>query len=473
MGTLLEGGHTEAVLCTAVSAEGHVISGGEGGQLCIWSLDGSAPQKHTISETCDDVTSVCCSHRKPHEIFLACGRKVHKYDLRDMSKPCFTLEENEDEVNQVVLHEKEDYLAACDDSGHIKVFYLPDKRVYKTLRKHTNICVCLAFRPRRPWDLLSAGFDYQLLQWDFSRGRSVCNIDMQEVGLDEPLPSAYMVSPPFVYSMSISRTGNQVACGTENALVQLFDSSKRTLTFVASLRGHSSGVSQVHFLPSSEHTLVTGGNDGKIYIWDTRLCSQHGPAENGVANGVQNGVHNGVSNGVANGIQNGVANGFHNGVGNGIHNGVANGIHNGIANGIHNGIANGIHNGVANGVANGIPNGVVNGFPNGIPNGVMNGAPNAAQNGAPAAAAHALPIEEVVVNEALNEAQNATKHPALRRPRLQPKLHITHGHKINWLSSVSKNGQVILIVADSSSNITLYNLPEWVLILYSAEHTVT
>merc|ERR1712004_146278 len=102
---------------------------------------------------------------------------------------------------------------------------------------------------------------------------------MQEVGLDSPLPAAYMVSPPFVYSLSVSRNGNLVACGTENALVQLFNASKRTLAFVASLRGHNSGVSQVHFLPSSDHILVSGGNDGKIYIWDTRLCFQQNEHE--------------------------------------------------------------------------------------------------------------------------------------------------------------------------------------------------
>lgn len=447
MGTLLEGGHTDAVLCTAVSAEGHVISGGEGGQLCIWSLDGSAPQKCIISSNGEDVTSICCSHHKPHEIFVACGRKVHKFDLRDMAQPNFTFEQNEDEVNQVVLHDKEDYLAACDDSGQVKVFYLPEKRLYKTLRKHTNICVCVGFRPRRPWDLLSAGFDYQLLQWDFSKGRSVCNIDMQEVGLDTPLPSAYMVSPPFVYSMSVSRSGNQVACGTENALVQLFDASKRTLAFVASLRGHSSGVSQVHFLASAEHMLVSGGNDGKIYIWDTRVCSQRAaPAhqQNGVENGVQNGIHNGVGNGVQNGVHNGIGNGIANGLGNGIANGIQNdienGIGNGIENGIHNGVANGIQNGVANGIANVIANGVLNGVANGIANGV-----------------HHIPEAG---DDAANGSHNESRHPALRRPNIQPKMHITHGNKINWLSSVSKNGQIILIVADSSSNITLYNIPE-------------
>jgi WD40 repeat protein len=44
----------------------------------------------------------------------------------------------------------------------------------KTLRRgHSNICSSVAFRPHRPWELLSGGLDATVVMWDFSRLRSL------------------------------------------------------------------------------------------------------------------------------------------------------------------------------------------------------------------------------------------------------------------------------------------------------------
>jgi hypothetical protein len=43
---------------------------------------------------------------------------------------------------------------------------------YKTLRRgHSNICSSVAFRPHRPWEVLSGGLDAAVVRWDFSRLR--------------------------------------------------------------------------------------------------------------------------------------------------------------------------------------------------------------------------------------------------------------------------------------------------------------
>ena len=36
---------------------------------------------------------------------------------------------------------------------------------------HANICAAVAFRPHRPWELLSGGLDGALVRWEFSTGR--------------------------------------------------------------------------------------------------------------------------------------------------------------------------------------------------------------------------------------------------------------------------------------------------------------
>ncbi len=43
---------------------------------------------------------------------------------------------------------------------------------YRALRgAHASICAAVAFRPQRPWELLSGGLDGALARWDFSSGR--------------------------------------------------------------------------------------------------------------------------------------------------------------------------------------------------------------------------------------------------------------------------------------------------------------
>lgn len=43
---------------------------------------------------------------------------------------------------------------------------------YRALRGgHANICAAVAFRPHRPWELLSGGLDGALVRWDLVSGR--------------------------------------------------------------------------------------------------------------------------------------------------------------------------------------------------------------------------------------------------------------------------------------------------------------
>ena len=271
MSTELIGGHENSVLCLAPN-NGRLLSGGEQGEMCLWNLNGEAPTKIKASDD-DDVTSITCSQQRPHEIYAACGQSILQFDTRQLSGPVHTYSYNDDEINQIALNEKETHIAACDDAGHVRVISTHDRRLFKTLRKHTNICSTVTFRPKRQWELISGGLDSMLLQWDFSKSKNFCNINMQEIGVqDEGSQDSYLVNPPFVHSVAISQDGNIVACGTENALVQIFDSSKRTLEYRKTFRFHTQGVSQVHFLPSADgvarELLVSGGNDGKIVIWE-------------------------------------------------------------------------------------------------------------------------------------------------------------------------------------------------------------
>lgn len=260
------------VLCITSTSLPQVklITGAEGGEVTSWSGDNAVISKFSVSNADDDVTSIVCSSLKPDLFYVSAGCLVHCYDLRQLGTGAVnTFSFCEDEISEISLNEKESYLAIADDTGHIKVINTTDGKLFKILRKHTNICSAVRFRPHRQWDLLTGGYDSKLIQWDFSKPRAYCQIDMQEIGVTPENLDSYVVSPPFIHSIGVSSSGNTVAVGTENALVQVFDGSRRSLAFQKTLRYHTQGVCQVH-LPSftQDQCIVSGGNDGHICIWN-------------------------------------------------------------------------------------------------------------------------------------------------------------------------------------------------------------
>ena len=67
---------------------------------------------------------------------------------------------NKEEINQISVNEKGEYLAACDDDGEIKIIDLRQDNLFKALpARHSNICSSVQFRLQRPWQILSAGLD--------------------------------------------------------------------------------------------------------------------------------------------------------------------------------------------------------------------------------------------------------------------------------------------------------------------------
>ena len=244
------------------------------------SRQGTPLQKLTNDK--GDCTSACLSTTKEHILYTSVGNCVCIYDVRNFQNSVETLQYNEEEINQIVFDESEKYLAACDDSGEIKVISLADKKVFKTLRrKHTNICSTVCFRLRKPWEIFSGGMDCNLIHWDFSRPRCMNQFNMQEI-LDAPSElGAYMVNPPFVHHLSTSKDGKYLACALENGMVSLFDTTRKHVSEIVSLHAHSQGASQVYFV--SDTKMVTGGNDATVALWDVskrnEVSDSHSPSE--------------------------------------------------------------------------------------------------------------------------------------------------------------------------------------------------
>ncbi|KAM9036177.1 WD repeat-containing protein 53 isoform 1-T5 [Sarcophilus harrisii] len=262
------GGHSSPILCLDANKEGLVASGAEGGDLLTWSQEG-IPLGQIQFQGTDDVTCVRFSPTCPNKLYASHGEVISILDVRSFKGSIDSFHVNEEEINCLSLNETENFLASADDSGTIKIVELENKRVSRSLRKHSNICSSVAFRPQRPQSLLSCGLDMQVMLWNLQKARPLWTINLQEDEIEETgeQASSQLFNPALVHSLSVASCGNVFSCGAEDGKVRIF----RVLGFKCeqelAFKGHTLGVSQVHFLPDS-YWLLTGGNDGKVMLWD-------------------------------------------------------------------------------------------------------------------------------------------------------------------------------------------------------------
>lgn len=182
------------------------------GTICLSDLSTLKPVgRIDAARGGDAAVPALCSHPGQEEgLFAAAGSTVLQLDLRaglGSEAVCRTYEVNADEVNGLAASAANGgWLAAADDAGEVAVLSLAPAAgsageasssgsaagpgtaagasaaraaaarpaQYKTLRRgHTNIASAVAFRPHRPWELLSGGLDSTVVKWDFSRLRPV------------------------------------------------------------------------------------------------------------------------------------------------------------------------------------------------------------------------------------------------------------------------------------------------------------
>ncbi|XP_059019005.1 WD repeat-containing protein 53 isoform X2 [Mustela lutreola] len=223
------GGHSSPILCLNASQEGLVASGAEGGDLMAWGEDGT-PLGHTRFQGADDVTSVLFSPSCPTKLYASHGETISLLDVRSLKGSVDHFHVNEEEINCLSLNDTENLLASADDSGSIKILDLENKKVSRSLKRHSNICSSVAFRPQRPQSLVSCGLDMQVMLWNLQKSRPLWITNLQEDETEEmesPQSPGQLLNPALAHSVSVAFCGNIFSCGAED-----------------------------------------GGNDGKIMLWD-------------------------------------------------------------------------------------------------------------------------------------------------------------------------------------------------------------
>ncbi|GLJ38336.1 hypothetical protein SUGI_0780810 [Cryptomeria japonica] len=229
-------GHKRSVLCCESSRTNpHLIaSSSEDGSVRIFDLR-CKESASAIDLGSEPVASVCFKPGNDDILYAASGNSVNCLDLRmaasnqQLQKYTF----NTEDINQITLNSKSCYLLAADDSGEIKVIDIHQHCVYKTLRAvHTNICSCVQFHPRKPWEVISGGLDSKILTWDFSRGRVRKMIDLGAAvssNADSDTSTNQICNPPFVHALAVpegflQRGDNQVvAVARGDGAIEIID----------------------------------------------------------------------------------------------------------------------------------------------------------------------------------------------------------------------------------------------------------
>ncbi|XP_061492608.1 WD repeat-containing protein 53 isoform X2 [Rhineura floridana] len=107
---------------------------------------------------------------------------------------------------------------------------------------------------------------YEVMMWNLQKARPLWIVDLQEEESDEHA-TGQLFNPPLAHSLSVSTCGNVFGCGAEDGKIRIFRVTGAKFEQEVLFKGHSLAVSQVFFLPEA-YRLITGGNDGKVLLWD-------------------------------------------------------------------------------------------------------------------------------------------------------------------------------------------------------------
>ncbi|CAL8362034.1 unnamed protein product [Merluccius merluccius] len=269
-------GHSSPVLCVGAAGgpQGLLASGSEGGEVTVWTQEGTVLSRVTLPGG-EDCTSLVFSPASPAHLYVSHGETVSVLDPRNLKAVVKEFPgAGEEEINSMAVNEDGSFLAAADDSGAVRILDLAEGKVCRTLRRHTNICSSVAFRPKRPNNLVSAGLDMQVILWSQQKTRPLWTLNLQEVAEEEDgheQNAGQLFNPPLAHCVSVASCGNIIACAAEDGRLHLMRvGSGSKLEQHGLFKAHSQGASQAHFLGFLSHPywLATGGNDGQVALWD-------------------------------------------------------------------------------------------------------------------------------------------------------------------------------------------------------------
>ncbi|XP_063691599.1 WD repeat-containing protein 53-like [Bolinopsis microptera] len=335
--------HNNTVLTVACCTEDHtVLSGAEDGSVALFSSKDNTLLHRITPGPVDPVNCVTFNPRETAKFYCALGEKIFVYDKRQLNDVCDTYAYHEEEINQVAVDEKGQYMVSCDDDGTVICLDLT-KSGGKSVSKHTlhdNICAsvqwCLVntlyttiyvllcngyvvFSKHTLHDNICASVQWVCsvskhtlhdnicasVQWVPGRSSEIvsggmdCKIHHRDVYKSRPLKTLtekteqqgiHIINPPFVNCVSTYWGSRYMVAGYGSGTVKVWRLGSKKVGYVPfkSLPRHNAGAGCVCLVDGT--TVVSGGNDGFIHISEL---------ERGHTNGHTNGHCNGHSDNIA------------------------------------------------------------------------------------------------------------------------------------------------------------------------------
>lgn len=164
----------------------------------------------------------------------------------------FTVEGHRGAVSSIAFSPNADILASGSYDGTVKLWTVRDEPEIRHLNGHSHSVYAVAFSPDGKM-LASGSSDNAVKLWDVSTRQAVATLE--HIG--------------YVEALSFSPDGKMLATGLTSVSdnVNLWDVSSRTK--LASLKGHTDGVTSVAFSPEGT-MLATGSRDSTVLIWNLR-----------------------------------------------------------------------------------------------------------------------------------------------------------------------------------------------------------
>ncbi|TFK42297.1 WD40-repeat-containing domain protein [Crucibulum laeve] len=215
--TLLTPAHISSL---AFGHAGHLFAGSDDGSLRVYDLSSFKVLK-AIRGLESEVSSIICVKRPGSELrdaWIACGRRICKFQM-DSSKMIQMREDavstievgesDEDILNELAINTNKSHLAFSTDSGTVGVIDLLNNAVSTMKVKHESVCGSVKFIPERAREIVSGGYDTNLIHFDFTQGTELSRQKMDpfiNVG-------GMALAPPFIMAMAMSPVG-VLAAGT-------------------------------------------------------------------------------------------------------------------------------------------------------------------------------------------------------------------------------------------------------------------
>jgi WD40 repeat protein len=170
-------------------------------------------------------------------------------------------------VNSVAFSPDGRTLVTGSDDGLVRLWNADSGQLVATLRGHPGVVECAEFSPRGDL-LVSGGKKGEMIFWSTSS--------------HEELARVFADPNKLIWNIAFSPDGRSLAVAEGDLthwdtpqphVVKIWDVESRQLT--ARLEGHISSVRALAFSPDGS-TLLSGGDDRTIRLWDTKSRQQKG-----------------------------------------------------------------------------------------------------------------------------------------------------------------------------------------------------